>query len=297
MEFFKYARIAEQIFYKDILKDYRWAYFVIAGCCFTLVYVFEAVALFTIAKREGFKNKWMAFVPILNTYYIGVVSEKNNILRFKAKHVALAAAVIEAVYIALNIFYYVAMAIIFKGGYAEPVYDIRYIGPYEVEVLTGYTQVTNFPLELQWAWWVFANIQNFVIYWVQLVYVILNVFVMIAFFRTYASQRYTLFSVLCILLPVKGIVMFAVRNNRAQNYIDYIKQMQQRRYYMYREYMRNNPPPQGGYGNVPPPPQGGMYNAPNGSEQSQGGRPDDPFGGLGEERKGQDNDPFDEFNN
>lgn len=297
MEFFIFTKIAERIFSEDVYKDYMWAYFVIAGCCFALLYIFQAVALYTIANREGFKNKWMAFVPVLNTYYIGVVSEKNNVLRFKAKHVALVLAVIEAVYIALSILYYVAMAMIFKGNYADPVFDIGYIGPYEVELLTGYKPSPNFPLELEWAWWVFANIENYVIYWVQLVYVVLNVFVMIAFFRTYASQRYTLFSILCILLPVKGIVMFAVRNNRAQNYMDYIKQMQQRRYYMYREYMRNNPPPQGGYGNVPPPPQQGAYNASSGSEQPHGGRPDDPFGGLGEERKGQDNDPFDEFNN
>lgn len=297
MEFFEFASIAETFFSQDILKNYRWAYFVIAGCCFALLYVFEAIALYTIAKREGFKNKWMAFVPVLNTYYIGVVSEKNNILRFKAKHVAIAAAITEAVYIALNILYFVAMDMIFSGGYADPVYGIRYIGPYEVEVLTGY-QSLNLPFELEWAWWVFANIQNFVIYWVQLVYVVLNVFVMVAFFRTYASQRYVIFSILCILLPVKGIVMFAVRNNKSQNYMDYIKEVQQRRYYMYREYMRNNPPPQGGYGNVPPPPQGGsVYGNPPSSEQSNGGRPDDPFGGLGEEKHGDDSDPFDGFNN
>ena len=297
MEFFEIASIVEIAFMRDVYKQYMWAYLLIGGCVFAVLYILQAVALFTIAKREGFKNKWFAFIPFLNTYYIGVVSEKNPVFRAKAKYVSLAAAIVEAVYCALAILYYVATHLIFTGGYATPVYETMVYGT-QFEILTGYS-LELLPDNLAWAGWVFAHMQDYVLYWVQLVYVILKVFLLVSFFRTYAAPRYVLFSVLSVLFPVGGIFMFVVRNNRGKNYAEFIREQQQRQYRMYQEYMRGQSSDgQGGqnYG-----PNYGGHGDPY-SPQRPTTPPDDPFGGLGSSGGSQSNngggkpsDPFDDF--
>lgn len=294
MEFFDIVSITELAFTGDVYKRYLWAYFVIAACVFAVLYILQAVALYTIASREGFKNKWLAFVPILNTYYIGVVSDKNNVFRAKAKTVALAAAVVEAIYCAMSIVYYVAEFAIFKGGYAEPVYETIVYGT-QFDILTGYE--LNLPDNLVWAGWVYGNMREFVMYWVQLAHLVLKLFVFVAFFRTYAAPRYMLFAVLSSLFPLGGVFMFAVRRNRGKNYMQYVREQQQRQYRMYQEYLRNN----GGADGQNGPNYGGGQGDPYAQRRPQT-PPDDPFGGLGNDGGGSGNDgkpsdPFDEFNN
>lgn len=295
MEFFEIASIVEIAFMSDTLKRYLWAYLVIGGCLYALLYALQAAALYTIAKRGGYKKKWFAFVPFLNTYYIGVVSDKNNVFRTKAKNVSLIAAIIEGVYCILGILYYVAMYLIFNGGYAEPIYETLVYGT-QFEVLAGYE--LNLPDNLAWAGWVFSHLQDYVLYWVQLVYVILKVFLLVAFFRTYSAQRYVLFTVLSVLFPIAPIFMFAVRNNRGMNYVEYIRGQQQRQYRMYQEYMRNSG--QGGFDGQ----NGANYGGNPYNNQRPSAPPDDPFGGLGSDgrnsgggQSGSSDDPFDEFKN
>lgn len=292
MEFFEFASIAEAAFIFDDTKKYLWVCLVIAAALFAVTYVLESIALYTIAKREHYKYKFMAFVPVLNTYYMGVLSDKNNAtFRTKPKYWALGAAIAEAVYVALCITYYVAVFKIFLGGYAKPTYVTSMIGVTTVERLGGYEAV-NLPESLNWAWWVFANMQNYILYWVQLVYVVLNMFVLVAFFKTYSSPRYLLFSILSVLFPIKAIFMFAVRKNAGKNYMDYLREQQRRQYAMYQEYMRNNGPYGTGagpnYGQGYGQNYGQNYGAGNGT--NNGGDnyysapqtpPDDPFDGLG----------------
>lgn len=300
MEFFEIASIAEAAFLNDVYKRYLWAYLLIAGLVFAILYVFKSVALFTIARREGYKNVWMAFVPFVNTYYVGVLSDKNKMYGANPKYISLAAAIVEAVYVALGILLYVAKFLIFKGGYAAPEYGTLVLTGGTVEIPNGNYNPVNLPENLNWAWWVFSHLQDYIMYWVQLAYIILNAFVLISFFRTYASSRYILFAILCVLFPVTGIVMFAVRNNKGKNYVDYIREQQQRQYRMYQEYMRGGQggPNGGQYG------QGGSYYGGNTdpyAQQKQNTPPEDPFGGFGasggSEQNGGSGDPFDEFKN
>ncbi len=296
MEFFEFASITELAFMSDVYKRYLWSYLVIGGCLFAVVYILQSVALYTIASREGFKNKWMAFVPFFNTYYIGVVSDKNNVFKVKAKYVSLAAAIVEAVYCALAVLYYVAMYLIFKGGYAEPIYETMVYGT-QIDFLSGYNLET-LPEHLNWAGWVFANLQDYVLYWVQLAYIILKVFILVSFFRTYAARRYFLFSLFSVFFPLGGVFMFVVRNNRGKSYMEYIREQQQMQYRMYQEYMRNH----GADGQN----NGSNYGGQNNpyEQQRPSTPPEDPFGGLGSSdggnsggRGGNPSDPFDDFNN
>ena len=307
MEFFETADLVEMLFFNDVYKRYLWVYLLVAGLVFAMLYVFKAVALYTIAKREGYKHEWMAFVPLFNTYYVGVVSDKNKIYNAKPKYISLAAALVETAYVALGVLYYVAKFLIFKGGYAAPEYGTFVLANGTVEIPNGSYNAVNLPESLNWAWWVLCNLQNYVMYWVQLALIILNVFLLITFFRTYASSRYLLFSILCVIFPVTGIVMFAVRNNAGKNYAEYIREQRQRQYRMYQEYMRNNQYGQGGqFGPGGPYGQGGSYYGGNPdpyAQQRQNTPPDDPFGGLGADSSNQSgnsggsSDPFDDLNN
>ena len=154
MEFFEIANIAEALFITDPYKNYLWAYLLIGAFGFAIVYAFQSVALYTIAVRGGNKHKWMAFVPVLNTYYIGVLAEKNKVLgRVKPKYLSAAMTVLEAVYIVLGILYYVASFKIFGGGYAAPEYRTLVSMGSTLEVLDGYNKV-NLPANLEWAWWI-----------------------------------------------------------------------------------------------------------------------------------------------
>lgn len=309
MEFFEIASAVEYSFLMmgDEMKRYLWAYLLIAGLCFAVLYVFQSIALYKIAVRDGFKRRWMAFVPFFNTYYIGVVSDKNKVFKAKTSYVSLAAAIVEAAYVALYILYYVATFLIFREGYAVPEYSVIMIGE-PFEVLSGYSMSPSLPENLEWAWWVFANFQNYILYFVQLAYIILLIFVLVAFFRTYSSPRYVLFSILSVIFPLKGVFMFAVRNNAGKNYVDYMREQQQRQYRMYQEYMRNMQNGQNGQGGFNG--TGGVNYGGTGADpyapQGKNSPPDDPFGGLGAgasgdgtdgagKNNGRGGDPFDDF--
>ncbi len=278
MEFITFADFADTLFMlfgDDYYKRYMWAYFLIGGIGFAIIYIFKSVALYTIARREGFANSWMAFVPILNTYYAGVLADKNRIFGLKAKTVSLIAAIAEFAYVAMNIIYYAAQGVIFAGGYAVPQFEATLIGNTYVDVFSGYG-IVGLPVSLSWAGWVYAYFPEAFLYWLNLLSVVSYILVMIAFFQTYSCRHYVLFSIFSALFPLSGIFMFVVRNNRGKNYTQFVKERQYRQYQQYQEYMRNN----GGYNN----PNGG-YNNPN--DPYNGGRgagsepPKDPFDGMG----------------
>lgn len=279
-----------------------WAYLLIAGVCFAVVYVFQSIGLYTIACRGGFKNKWMAFVPFLNTYYIGVLAEKNKIFNFKAKYVAIVAAVLEFVYVCLSALYIVAKFLIFDGGYAVPEYEIyTYLGA-EYTILSY--NLSSLPHGLAWAGTVYNYFPNAVLSWISMLNLVVTIFLLIAFFQTYSCRHYVLFALLSVFFPIKGIFIFAVRNNAGKNYGQYLREKQQRQYQAYQEYMRRN----GGFNN-------GGYNNYNNQNPYNGGSyfggnstPRDPFDGMGESNNGNQNggnqgsssggsggDPFEDF--
>lgn len=211
---------------------------IIAALCFAVVYIFQAVALYTIASREGYKSKWMAFVPFFNIYYIGVVSEKNKVFKTSAKSFSLALCFVELALVVLYAVYFASAGVIFAGGFYEELIEYTTFGGQQIEVVIGYRSV-GVPQPLAWAGW-FFDWSDAIITCVELAYIVLNVFVLIAFFQTYSSRHYVLFALVSILFPIKGIMFFVVRNNRARNYREYVREQQQRQFRMYQQYNRQN---------------------------------------------------------
>ena len=294
MDFFEYAQIAFQF----VNADTWYVPFVVGTLCFLMVFIFQAVGLFVIAGREGYKNKWMAFVPFLNTYYIGVCGQKNR--AFKAvdtRYLALAAAILEFM---LAVGYAVLFAATFEladAGCIRPVTEETAYGLVVVDYV-----LKEPPVSLAWAAWCFECLNKYILTWVDLIFLALQVFVLSAFFQTFSARRYFIFTITSVLFPIQGILIFILRNNKGMSYREYMRREQERQYRIYQQYARQNydnpydrnPYSHDGYGgssesNPSSDPYGG-----NGKkeENKSGGAtpPDDPFSGLG---GGNGGDPFD----
>ncbi len=282
----------------DPYYTYYWVCLVVGAVAFAVIYALEAAALYTIAKNNGYEKRWMAFVPFFNTYYIGVLAEKNKTFNTKTKNFSLALAIIEAVCVALNILYIVSIFLLFSGNYLKAIPENIYntAGELIATVFTGNYEITGLPENLEWAWWVFSSMHSYILSTMNIAYLVLTVFVLSSFFRTYSARNYMVFTILSILFPIKTIFMFCIRKNKAKNYMDYIRERQKRQYDAYQQYMRNNGG-YNGYGNGAggANPNGGYY---GGGATPNGGRPtpEDPFGGLGEQGGNPPaEDPFDDM--
>lgn len=294
MDFFEYAELVQRLPNNEL-----WVSYLVGGLCFAIVFIFSAVALFTIASREGYKHKWMACIPFFNTYYIGVCGQKNKCLGMDARKAAVITAILEFLLVVGFSVYYIGRWMLASGGYIMTTssYDTVFGGQiYEYAVF-------DVPSNLEWAKWCFYYLYDYILWWVQLVYVFLEILVLSCFFQTYAARRYFIFTITSVLFPVQGILFFVLRNNRGLNYRDYVIREQEKQYRMYQQYHRqnnnpyNNPYNQNPYNN--PYSNGSYNNPPTGNPQ---GSADDPFaefgggngsGSGGSSNTGGSNDPFD----
>ena len=142
-----------------------------------------------------------------------------------------------------------------------------------------------------WASWCFNYLNDWILRFVDLAFLVLQVFVLAAFFQTYAARRYFLFTITSIIFPIQGILFFVLRNNRGMNYGEFIRGEQERQYRMYQQYRQQNfdgnpynqnPYSRNGYDN------GNVYGGPS----SDGGA--DPFNEYGGNNP--PDDPFDDLN-
>lgn len=299
MDFFKYTFISDTILRMltgtvDMRKS-----FVSGALLFAVLYIFQAVGLYTVAVRGGYKNKWMAFIPVLNTYYIGVCGQKNRFLKINTKIVSLIAAIAEGLLCVLCILYYVSYFQLDAANCIriESVPEM-YTGLYQV---SAEVDASHVPSYLFWTIWYMTYYGIFVDI-ISIVYLFSLIITLSCFFQTYAARRYFLFAFTSILFPVRGILIFAVRKNKGMSYAEYVRSVQERMYRQYRNQQGNDPYNQNPY-NQNPYNQNPYSNENNRQSypeephtQSRSPEPEDPFSEFGS-AKGNGGDPFDEFKN
>lgn len=289
MDFFEYASIAG-----EFAPTKLWVQLLIGGLCFAIVFIFEAIALFTIATHNGYKNKWMAFIPFFNTYYIGVCAQKNKFYNVSTKTIGLVAAITEAVLVALYIFTLISGSLI--EDYLQLVEETSWLGQ---RLETYRLNMELVPDNLKWAAWVYKYMDTYILGVLDLVFIILQIILLICFFQTYACRRYVIFAITSVLFPIMGILFFVVRNNKAVNYKDFIRAEQARQYQQYQQYNQQNfnqNPYNQNYNQNP-------YNRnPYNNPSSNGGSGNDPFDEFGGNTQSDGNsgsssnsDPFDDF--
>jgi len=291
MDFFEYANVA-QLF---VNTDTWYVPLIVGGLCFLTVFAFQAVGLFIIAGREGYKNRWMAFVPFFNTYYIGVCGQKNKVFKVDTKIFSMIAAILEALLVIGYVLNYVAWFYLKAYDLIEYVDTTNGYGIiWQVETLSS--SIKDYP-QLFWAGWCFEYLDKFILSFLDLAFLVMQVFVLSSFFQTFAARRYLLFTITSILFPVQGILIFILRNNRGMNYRDFIRMEQERQYRMYQQYRQQQSFDQNPYNQNPYSrnPYEGDFNqngtdSGNGGNPSNGNTPDDPFSEF--DGKGNSNDPF-----
>lgn len=318
MDFFQFASYAELFVSLSMNPDQTvtnrlWICLLVGGLCFLIVYIFQAVGLFTIAKREGYGNKWMAFVPFFNLYYIGVCAEKNKVYGMKARHFAIITAVLELLLVAGYIIYYVSAFSVWIHINWTPMQNVN-TGETMYYYANGFKD--SMPASLDWMGWVFSNLNDYILSWVELVFIVLKLLLLTAFFRTYSARQYVWFSVAGALLPLTGILIYVVRNNKGMSYTDYIRKVRERNYRMYQQQygnQYNQNPYSGGYnggydgqngyyqghsqGSSAPDPYDGEYGTSSQGGGSSGSSPQgNPYGSSNGGSSSDGGSPFDEFN-
>lgn len=284
MDFFEYASLASSF----IVEEKRWVGYIVGALCFAIIFVFQAVALYTISGREGYKNRWFAFVPFLNTYYIGVCAQKNRCFKtVDTKLIALIAAIVESLLFVGCVINEVGCSLAMP--FAEVVETNEIYG-----ITVTIKEVKTIPENLAWAGWCYNYLYDYVLRWVELVYLFIEVMVLVAFFQTFAARRYLLFTITSVLFPIQGILFFIVRNNQGMNYRDFLRAEQERQYKMYSQYRQQysqnpyernynqNPYSQNPYSKDPDTDNVGNIHAEDPfSEYGNDNKPDDPFDNLG----------------
>lgn len=293
MDFFEYASVAQMF----VNTNTWYVPLIVGGLCFLIVFAFQAVGLFIIAGREGYKNRWMAFVPFLNTYYIGVCGQKNRAFKSVDTRIfSLLAAILDVILVVGFILFYVAEYKLLEAGCIyEVVQETAYGVSIPEYVLKGV------PPSLAWAGWCFEYLDRYVLSFIQLAFLVFEIFTLSAFFQTFAARRYMLFTITSVLFPVQGIIIFILRNNSGMNYREYIRREQERQYRMYQQYRRQQSFDQNPYNQNPYSrnPYEGEFGGSDGAQYNNGNRggsgsSDDPFSEFGgSSNNGNDNnDPF-----
>lgn len=271
MDLFRSIEYSGQFF---VYTDLRWSV-LLGACCYVVIFLMQAYALYVIAKREGYKNRWMAFVPVLSSYYIGVCSQKTPTRFVKTKTLAIILASVEGALCILNILYYIGFAVLLDNGLLVS----------EEGALWNSLRIADqIPSRLA-IFGGFYEIVGKIAFYCEFVWLVPYVLVLNAFFQTYSSSRYYIFTIFCVFFPIAGVFFFLIRNNRGVNYYEYMSAEQARRYNAYRQSRGYDP--YNRFNNPPPPPS---------SRPSYGERPrfarseDDPFSGT--PSKSRDDDPF-----
>ena len=260
-----------------------WVAFVIAAAVYLVIFAFKAIGLYTMAKNRGMKKKmWCAFLPFANTYLIGELAGGMRLGKSKVKHLGAIAMAVELLACAVVLMQTIPSAYAFATGMytitSSQVGEIVYYG-------------WEFSLDFPYAVVRMADVAYIMNYIFMILNTVAQVFLLIAFYRTYAPASYIWMVILGVIVTVaNAFLIFAFRGRKPIDYDKFMAARAER----YRRMQQSQYGPYGGgpYGGNPygGNPYGGN---PYGGNQGGGtapGAPADPFGEYPSDR-----DPFEEY--
>ena len=247
---------------------------------FLITLIFGGIGLYKIAQKAGIAHPWLGFLPFVNTWYVGKIAGEANFFGQKMKRAGLYAMLLEIFYAILLGFSTVLQFLLMRPEYFTINYDT--VGGVSVPYVEF--DATLMPQASKWIYYADLYTSN-IAYVLRFLVIVFLIVTFMAFYRKYYAKGPVIMSILSSLLPFRGFVLFAVRNNAPVDYQAYLRRRAE-------EYARRNAP-YGGYG------QGGYGGY--GSASSGGNTPqDDPFtefkGSDSGKGSGSDDDPFTEFN-
>ena len=184
---------------EDFVMNVFWMAFaigaVIGGIVGITIYIFESIGTYTIAKRRGLKNPWLAWIPFANFFMFGSIADDcNQKLSGKKTNnkqlllwLGVASKIIAVPFVIWLMDWYVNFLtdVIVYQGYGVESYLMNFFGTF------------------------------FILYFLLLaVSIAYAVFYYIALHKVYKSytQSYVLLLVFSIIFGITPFVLFAIRN-------------------------------------------------------------------------------------
>ncbi len=296
-EYFTVATVSSAAEYIEVLRRIMFISVGVAGGVYLVCLILGGVGMHAMAKKVGMKHSWLAFLPFANTYYAGKLAGETRLFGKKVKRIGLYAMLTEIVYVALSAFALVVTFALFRPEYfSEQVNDAG-------SIVGIFLDSDRIPVALRWL--TTADIVCEVLGYIS--YLVLIFFMCVlfyAFFRKYYARGPFLMTFLCAILPLRGFVIFAVRNNTPVDYDAYMRKKMEQYARAQRGYgqggydIYGNPIDPGNYGGNAP--GGGADEDPfsdfGGSSAPSGGTPNDgASSGDGGNNGGGDSNPFPDF--
>ena len=225
-------------------------------------YLLRSFGLYTLGKRNGVRNAYIAFIPFIWYYVLFKLIRESNIFGFSFGKFATIFTVICSAS-AIIPFIVNAFDVIAYAGYYLQGGELTYL------LLDGTINAgSNFvnPFDVGWLK-LTISILSYVSSALEIITLVLEVFAYINLFRKFWPEHYILGAVLSA-MQLFPIMVFIIRKKKAVNFIEYMRS----RYYYGNQYGPNN------------------YSSPQNRQQ----KPENPFGEFSEKEKTPD-DPFEEF--
>ena len=261
------------------------------------LYVLRSIGVFVLAKKQGIKCAFLAWIPFVWLYPVCKIIGKIRTFGSTFSKLALAFTIIfalaEILTLTYNVLvYYPLIGNVLLGGKQV------YIADGTQEAYSYFTSVLNlqeywtggifydatfvwpYSAQTDHAISVFSNVVYYVSFILDIASVVITINVYIALFRKFWPQHFILASILSFfgLFP---IFVFVIRNKKEINYAEYMRSRYQAHYSVY-----GNP-----YGNpygAPPQNQGNPYG-------NQPRQPEHPFSEFAERGEVDPGNPFKEF--
>ena len=246
-----------------------------------ILFILQGIGLYTMAKKRSMNNKWLAFVPFANIYYIGKLTGECDVFGQKMKRAGLytmiANTLVTLVYfsvIAVELYLYITQGL--PDKYNELNYTPQWYN------LTGFAAT---------AYEYYALSGHFISI-LQLAAEVLMLILLMGLLRKYTPKHYVWLGLLSALVPVsRYIVIFILRNRKEIDYVEYVRAQREaffRQQQQYRDMYgnpngRNNP-----YGNPYQNPYGNPYGNQNQQTGEQQPVEEDPFSEFPTRRTGND---------
>ncbi|WMJ21858.1 hypothetical protein RBG61_07545 [Paludicola sp. MB14-C6] len=183
-------------------------------------YIFEAVSLYTIAKKRGIANPWISFIPIVNKYMVGAIADNINAYINKRTSYRYLLIILNIVTQVMSIFFYIAY---FKFLLSDGL-------SWLIEDPSMYTQ-NMLP---------FMGLSG-IVSLVSIAYIVFYFIAMYRIFVDYNQRNAVLFTVLSIFFRGVGLpyfFLFSLRNKPSAS-LYYAQQMQQNAMH-YQPYMQGS---------------------------------------------------------
>lgn len=250
--FYQMALIIAGLIAQDNLKMFLFAG-IIGLALWVAAFVLQGVGIYAMAKKQGLKNRALAFVPFANILYLGKLAGECNFFGQRMKRAGMYAMIAQIIATVLCIATIASEQYLWLT-HGEPQIEMTY-GTYYWTGLTGF------------AWNVsrFYDISGYLLPIFQMFVEIFLVVLMIGLCKKYSPKNYMVLSLVTLFIPIaRFFIIFAIRKRQPIDYEAYMRARHEafvRRQQQY--YGQQNP-----YGN----PYGSPYNNPYGGQNSPYGQ-------------------------